>query len=99
MWQECWREANIVIDYLSLGESDLRIKNLVQVRNLNLAISDDEFGSIGHGRRDSSTSLGMTNTQAKNRSGESMGCGLQMRATQCSQLSWPLKISISTRRK
>src|SRR5580700_6568488 len=37
--------------------------------------------------------------QAKKRSGESMGCGLQMRATQCSQLSWPLRISISTRRK
>src|SRR5262245_24867594 len=28
---------------------------------------------------------------AKKRSGESIGCGLQMRATQCSQLSWPLR--------
>ena len=36
---------------------------------------------------------------AKNRAGESIGCGLQIRATQCSQLSWPLRISISTRRK
>ena len=36
---------------------------------------------------------------AKNRSGESIGCGLQMRATQCSQLSCPLRITISTRRK
>jgi hypothetical protein len=51
MWQEYWRDANIVIDDLSLGESGLRIKNLVQVRYLNLAISDDEFGFIGHGRK------------------------------------------------
>ena len=28
-----------------------------------------------------------------------IGWGLQIRATQCSQLSWPLRISISTRRK
>src|SRR5213079_162354 len=37
--------------------------------------------------------------QAKKRSGESIVFGLQIRATQCSQLSWPLRISISTRRK
>jgi hypothetical protein len=36
---------------------------------------------------------------AKKRSGDRSGCGLQMRATQCSQLSWPLRISISTRKK
>ena len=41
----------------------------------------------------------MTILHAKNRSGDSSGCGLQMRATQCSQLSWPLRISISTRKK
>src|SRR4029078_577352 len=37
--------------------------------------------------------------QAKKRSGESTGLVLQIRVTQCSQLSWPLKMSISTRRK
>src|SRR6476660_3968326 len=37
--------------------------------------------------------------QAKKRSGGSTGLGLQIRATQCSQLSCPLRISISTRRK
>src|SRR5206468_9537874 len=36
---------------------------------------------------------------AKKRSGVSIGCGLQMRATQCSQVSCPLRISISTRKK
>src|SRR5439155_19265453 len=36
---------------------------------------------------------------AKKRSGVSRGCGLQMRATQCSQVSCPLRISISTRKK
>ena len=35
----------------------------------------------------------------KNRSGESIGCGWQMRATQCSQVSCPLRMRISTRRK
>ena len=43
-------------------------------------------GSIGH-------------RYEKNRSGESIGCGWQMRATQCSQVSCPLRMRISTRRK
>ena len=41
MRQEDWRDADVVIDYLAFGESDLRIKHLVQVRNLNLAVFDD----------------------------------------------------------
>lgn len=36
---------------------------------------------------------------AKNRSGGIIGCGLQMRSTQLCQLSEPLRISISTRKK
>ncbi len=41
MRQEDWRDADVVIDYLAFGESDLRIKHLVQVRHLNLAVFDD----------------------------------------------------------
>src|SRR5256885_11254110 len=37
--------------------------------------------------------------QATNLSGERKGCGLQIRATQCSQLSWPLRLSLSIRRQ
>jgi hypothetical protein len=51
MWQEDWRDANIVIDYLPFGESGLRIKKLVQIRYVNLAIFDAEFGFVGHGRK------------------------------------------------
>src|SRR6266550_1527252 len=51
MCQEDWRDANIVIDYLPFGESGLRIKHFVEVRYLNLAISDAEFGFIRHVRK------------------------------------------------
>jgi hypothetical protein len=41
MRQEDRRDADVVIDYVAFGESDLRIKHLVQVRYLNLAVFDD----------------------------------------------------------
>ena len=41
MWQEHRRNTNVVVDYLSFCEPDLRIKHLVEIRDLNLAIFDD----------------------------------------------------------
>ena len=46
--QEHRRDSNVVIDYLPFGESDLRVKNLFQVRHLDFAVFDDEFGFVWH---------------------------------------------------
>ncbi len=41
MRQKHRRNANVVIDHLPLGESDVRVNYLFQVRYLNLAVLDD----------------------------------------------------------
>src|SRR5438477_5737970 len=93
MREEKRRDADVVIDHLAFGESGFRVKDFVQIRNRQLLAFHDQLSFIAHESNRSHM------TYAKKRSGESIGCGLQMRATQCSQLSWPLRISISTRRK
>src|SRR5207302_729815 len=127
MRQKDWRDPNVVIDHLAFGESDFRVKNLVQVRNRKPFSFDDEVSFLWHiilncrhpernaslarcrwipqklskryciGSLDFARDDGILH--AKNRSGVNRGCGLQMRATQCSQVSCPLRISISTRKK
>src|SRR5207248_699153 len=68
-------------------------------------VRDDETSSPTRktralpGRKEQAGSLCSQPDHAKKRSGVSIGCGLQMRATQCSQVSCPLRISISTRKK
>ena len=47
MRQKHRRDADVVIDHLSFGESDFRIKHLVQVRYLNLALFYDSSGLFG----------------------------------------------------
>jgi hypothetical protein len=98
--------ADVVVDHLRLGETRLRIKHLVQIRYLKLPIVDDKFRFLRHGQAKRPTSNAQRPTpnleghaQAKKRSGGRTGLGLQIRATQCSQLSCPLRISISTRKK
>src|SRR5204862_2864834 len=96
MRQQDWRDPDVVIDHLAFGETDFRVKNLVQVRNRELFSFNHEFSFLWH------TILSCRHPEllhAKNRSGVNRGCGLQMRATQCSQVSCPLRISISTRKK
>src|SRR5205807_6557378 len=117
MGQEHRRDPDVIVDHLSFGERDLRIKYLVQVRDGKLFPFDNELGCFRHFfsstdyadfRRSKRNRNFLCQNLcesvksadlAKNLSGDSMGCGLQMRATQCSQLSWPLRISISARMK
>src|SRR2546429_7451374 len=106
MRQKNGRDPDVVIDYLAFGEPDFRVKNFVQVRNRELFPFNDEFSffrhtilSCRHPERNASPARDDELLHAKNRSGVSNGCGLQMRATQCSQVSCPLRISISTRKK
>src|SRR5580704_5168287 len=112
MRQKHGRDPNVVIDDLTFGESNFWIKHLVQVRYRKFFPFNDELGFFRHAKKTfngpsrtgnyaarPTRNSEIRNDQAKNRSGESIGCGLQMRATQCSQLSWPLRISISTRIK
>src|SRR4029453_4977862 len=48
--------ADVVVDHLRLGETRLRIKNLVQVRDLKLPIVDDEFRFLAHRSKPRTTS-------------------------------------------
>jgi hypothetical protein len=41
MWQDNWRDADEVVDHLSFRESDFGIKDLVEIRYLNLTAFDD----------------------------------------------------------
>src|SRR6476646_142203 len=48
MRQKHRRDLNVVIDYLPLGEADLRIENLVQVRDRELFSVNYELGFFRH---------------------------------------------------
>ena len=43
MRQQDRRDPDVIIDHLALGETDLRVKNLVQVRNRELFSFNDQF--------------------------------------------------------
>src|ERR1051325_8407923 len=134
MGQEHRRDANVIVDHLTFGESDFGIKHLVEVRDGELFAFNDELCFFGHcsKRRTLNAERPIANSArvirrlrrfsqiksqltilcsenlresaksadyAKNLSGGRTGWGLQMRPTQCWQLSWPVRISISTRKK
>ena len=46
--QKHWGHANVIIDYLSFGETDFRIKHFVQVGDLNLALFYNQLRLIRH---------------------------------------------------
>ena len=75
--------------YHTVGMHSPRPVPQIMVINLWTGTHSLWVGGLQRGGRD---------RQRKKRSGESIVCGLQIRATHCSQLSRPLRISISTRR-
>src|SRR6266496_6546058 len=48
MPQKDWRDPDVVIDHLALGEPNFRVENLVQVRNRELFTFNDEFSFFWH---------------------------------------------------
>ena len=115
MRQKDRRDLDVVVDQCALGEAVFRIKDLVEIRDREGSAFDDQFAlscslltTITRISRMKDVDVHIRVIRVnprvpwltqKNRSGESIGCGWQMRATQCSQVSCPLRIWISTRRK
>src|SRR5438477_11856862 len=51
MRQKDWRDPDVVINHLALGEPNFRVENFVQVRNRELFSFNDEFSFFWHWRQ------------------------------------------------
>jgi hypothetical protein len=54
VWEEDGGDLDVIMNHLALGKSGFRVEHLVEIRDGEFAVFDDEFGFLAHGWKNQS---------------------------------------------